>query len=272
MEEWKIITDFNKYEASNLGNIRNKKSGKMLSTKLQNGYLCVSLSDSENKIKRRSIHRLVGITFINNDLNKPIINHKNSNKLDNIADNLEWVTQKENIKHALENGLTNFYKTPITQMDLNNNIIKTFNSIKEIENEYNYDRSHIIKVCKGRGKTAYGFKWRYSNIQETISEIDIIGKNYKEYTTYVVTKYGQIYSKKTKKYLKPIVNNNGHCYVTFSKDGEKKNFYIHVLVANLYIVNPHNYSTVIHKNGDKLNNKKENLEWVKYFNQKLESS
>jgi hypothetical protein len=272
MEKWKVIEDFKKYEVSNLGNIRNIKSKKILKPKLQNGYLCISLSDGNNKIRRRSIHRLVGFAFTDNTHNKPIINHINGNKIDNNSDNLEWVTQKENIEHALENNMINFYKCPITQMDLDNNIIRLFNSIKEIEDEFEYDRSLIIRVCKGKGKTAYGFKWAYTNNKEDISNSDVIGKSFQEYNNYVITKDGKIYSKKTKKYLKPIINKNGHCYVTFSKDGKKKNFYIHVLVANLYITNPHNYSIAIHKNGDKTNNKKENLEWVKFFNHSCKSS
>lgn len=271
MEEWKEIYEFKKYEVSNFGKVRNKKTNKILSTKLQNGYLCVSLCDN-GKVKRRGIHRIVGFAFVNNIENKPVINHKNGNKLDNNADNLEWVTQKENIHHALENGLINFYTCPITQMDLDNNIIKLFQSIKEIEDEYKYDRSLIIRVCKGKGKTAYGFKWCYTNNPNPISNYDIIGKSFQDYSNYVITKDGKVYSKITKKFLKPIINKNGHCYVTFSKNSKKNNFYIHKLVASLYLINPHNYSIIIHKNGNKADNKKDNLEWVKFYNQKINFS
>lgn len=267
MERWKEIVEFDNYEVSNFGNVRNKKTSRILSTKLQNGYLCVSLCN-DGKVKRRCIHRLVGIAFINNTYNKPVINHKNGDKLNNKADNLEWVTQKENIHHAVENGLINFYTCPITQMDLDNNIIKLFESIKEIEEIHKYDRSLIIRVCKGKGKTAYGYKWRYTNSPIPVSKDDIVGKSFQDYSNYVITKDGKVYSKITKKFLKPIINKNGHSYVTFSKNSKKKNFYIHTLVASLYLLNPQNYSTIIHKNGNKADNKKENLQWVKFYNQK----
>lgn len=52
--------------------------------------------------KYYSIHRLVGSYFINNDLNKPEINHKDGNKLNNNVDNLEWCTRSENMKHLSE--------------------------------------------------------------------------------------------------------------------------------------------------------------------------
>lgn len=52
------------------------------------------------------VHRLVAFKFIPNPDNLPLINHKDGDKLNNVADNLEWCNHSENLKHAYSSGLT----------------------------------------------------------------------------------------------------------------------------------------------------------------------
>lgn len=68
------------------------------------GYAVVSLGKN-NKMVSYLVHRLVAEAFIPNPNNKPEVNHKDGNKLNNHVSNLEWVTKKENETHALINGL-----------------------------------------------------------------------------------------------------------------------------------------------------------------------
>ncbi len=77
-----------------------QKGGKILSQrKDKNGYLRVRLQKTNLPRKSRPVHRLVGEVFVLNSENKPQINHKNFNKQDNRAENLEWMTNKENVNH-----------------------------------------------------------------------------------------------------------------------------------------------------------------------------
>ena len=68
-----------------------------------NGYLQVSLMRENGSINYISIHRLVALAFLKGE---GIVNHKDGDKKNNSLDNLEWVSQKENIRHSFENGLS----------------------------------------------------------------------------------------------------------------------------------------------------------------------
>ena len=113
--------------------------------------------------KKNKIHKLVAKTFIeNNDIKKDKVNHKNGDTLDNRVENLEWVTNKENIQHAYDTGL-NQNKRQIIQYDneISKNLIKEFNSIRECANELNLLESLIGKVLSKERKHTKGFYFEY---------------------------------------------------------------------------------------------------------------
>jgi len=96
MEEYKPISDFYNYEISNLGNVRNKKTGRILKPSLDTrGYYKVNLCKDKATINKR-LHRLVADAFLENTDNKNCVDHIDNNILDNSVNNLKWATTKEN--------------------------------------------------------------------------------------------------------------------------------------------------------------------------------
>ena len=73
----------------------------MLKGELRKGYLSVQLYSEKTKKKHFSVHRLVALAFVNGYFEGAVVNHKNENKLDNRAENLEWITTRENILYGL---------------------------------------------------------------------------------------------------------------------------------------------------------------------------
>ena len=96
MEEFRKIQNYN-YSVSNLGNVRNDKFNRILTNVIDSssGYYVVSLCNN-SKTKNIRVHKLIADAFIPNPNNKPCVDHKNNNKLDNNISNLRWCTSQEN--------------------------------------------------------------------------------------------------------------------------------------------------------------------------------
>lgn len=160
-EIWKEIENYEElYWVSNIGRVKSKR--KILKP-TKGEYLKVGLS--KNGIQTtKYIHRLVAETFISNPNNLKQINHKDENKYNNKVDNLEWCTQQYNMNYGCRNEKVskNQSKYKIIQMDKNNNIIKIWDNIWELTHNTNFKKDNISCCCRGKYKTAYGYKWEYS--------------------------------------------------------------------------------------------------------------
>ncbi len=101
-EEWKDIPEYDLYQASNQGRIRNRKSKRIISSVPKgNGYVHVTIRNN-GKYTCPSVHKLVALAFLPNDEKKPTVNHKDKNRSNNNVENLEWATHSEQVTHARE--------------------------------------------------------------------------------------------------------------------------------------------------------------------------
>jgi hypothetical protein len=145
-EEWKQIEDFPDYEISNFGRVKSNRysyrkplpPGRILKQvfyKKTVPYMVVGLIRTPNKIETRFVHRLVLFAFKGKPQKNQVCNHIDGNRSNNRVSNLEWVTQKENINHAIKIGLTkvgeNVYNAKLT----NETVIRIKKLIKNKVNQ-----------------------------------------------------------------------------------------------------------------------------------------
>ena len=255
-EIWLNIPGYNNYLISNKGKIWSKNRQKYKKSFILAGYYSVILGT-----KSFRIHRLVAQIFCKNENpNKfTIVNHKDGNRLNNISENLEWVNHAKNTKHSFQFRKTNLpsIRGEVQQIK-EGSVINTFKSAQDAVRITGVNSSNLYAVLNGRKKDLLGYIWRYVN---QIEEPE--GKTLEEYDMYIITRNGKVFSKHIKNYIKGSISNNGYAMVVLNKKGVKpKGFLVHRLVATVYLDNCCHHPIVNHKNGNKLDNRIENLEWV----------
>ena len=137
------------------------------------GYLYLDLRSKNAKYKCPKVHRLIMNAFVGEENDKQI-NHIDGNKENNNLNNLEYVTNKENRIHAIQNGLKNEINYGIEQYDLEGNKLNTFNTCQEAIEYLGLESGNpgnIGRVIRGNRKTAYGYVWKNCESSTTIESI-----------------------------------------------------------------------------------------------------
>lgn len=139
-----------------------------------NGYKVVKLVSDKGAPKLMQVHRLMGLTFLDNPKNFPMINHIDGNKANNYINNLEWCTAAHNNAHVIATGLhpgisqgvgiLNHKSKSVEQIDpTTNKVIAVYESARLAAKAIgNKSQGNISMVCRGERPLAYGFKWKYS--------------------------------------------------------------------------------------------------------------
>ena len=176
MEIWKDVPGYiGLYKVSNYGRLKSVKKQLVLKTcGSGNRYKTVSLCKGMRKTFR--LHRLVAAAFIPNPDNKPCVDHIDGDKSNNRADNLRWVTTKENCNNPITKSRLNKKigeymvgrlgglhqrAKQIAMYSICGDLIKTFLSVKDAQRETGLNDSNIVKCCKGIKKTCGGYIWAY---------------------------------------------------------------------------------------------------------------
>lgn len=151
------------YEVSNLGKVRNSKTGRELKQFVgKDGYMRTQIAG-----KTFVVHRLVAYVFIRNTTGKDFVNHIDGNKANNCASNLEWCTRSENMKHAYAHGLKSSSGMKNSRSKLTNEDVA-------------YIRSNYIARDKEFGAKALGK--RFGVAHQTISAV-VHGQNWSKLIT-----------------------------------------------------------------------------------------
>ena len=157
-EEWKFINGAEqKYQVSNKGRVKSMRNNKILKNSVgRRGYARVNLNG-----RTRYVHRLVAEAFIPNPKNLPIINHKDENKANNNANNLEWCDAKYNLEY--NNGRERRAeprRKAVYSIDENGRI-ERFASITKAAKAVDKSSGNICAVLKGHRNTIAGRRWFY---------------------------------------------------------------------------------------------------------------
>lgn len=216
-EEWRPIVNSCGFMVSNYGRVMtpNKKIAKQRITK--KGYLSASVV-IDGRRKNAATHRLVCDAFVPNELSLPEVNHKDEDKKNNRADNLEWCNRVYNVRYGTGiERLRKIMMIELRQYDFSGKLIRVWPGVKAAACELGIDSSCIVRCANGYNKTYMGSIWLYSDNAD-------IETNLRERLDWLKSGNHNRYGKKT-----PVgaFDENGRLVLRYDgeRDAEKDGFF-----------------------------------------------
>lgn len=158
---WKQVSINPKYEVNELGEVRTIETGHIKAQKVDRyGYAVVCLSVDRNRRQYPGVHRLVADAFIPNPQNLPQVNHKDENKLNNNASNLEWCTGEYNSKYGTGRKRSDVGRCKPIAVFSGDKQIKTYPSRKAAAEDLGVIPSSIYTAIR-RGTKCKGYTLKY---------------------------------------------------------------------------------------------------------------
>lgn len=157
-ELWKPLLEYKGIEISSIGRIRRtpnkRRKGRILTDfpKDKDGYCRCSVQRIDNTWTSQPVHRLVAKAFLDNEENKPSVNHKDSNRTNNKVENLEWVSHRENVLHSFKYGNRKKCKdipkkTILTDYQISQiDILRGLYTINQISKLYNIEYQSLKNI------------------------------------------------------------------------------------------------------------------------------
>lgn len=189
-EQWKPIKGYEGiYEVSSLGRVRSldrivpalchktgtiidyHRKGRILKQrKVFGGYMAVGFEvKGDNRHENHFVHRLVARAFVPGYREGMDVNHKDEDKTNNRADNLEWCTKEYKCNygqhHEKQKAALAHWMHRVTQLTLDGQPVATYPSVSEAARAAGVTCKAIRLCISGKHKHCKGYQWRYTDEQ-----------------------------------------------------------------------------------------------------------
>ena len=157
-EEWvTIVVDDTPIRVSNMGRVDLKGDQRRITKGSvgTNRYMTVSAGR-----KHRYVHRLVATAFLPGAEQGKVVHHKDSDRTNNKASNLEWVTLKENSQKSVDEGKLGRYRRQIARCNDDGEMLERYESVTSAAKAMGHDRPQALHTAVRKNMRCGGFRWK----------------------------------------------------------------------------------------------------------------